>query len=109
MTVAIVLAVNWPPHAPAPGHATFSISYSSSRRDLARPIGADRLEHLDDGRVPLALVDARVDRAVVEDQARDIEPAQGHRRGRDRLVAADQADHARRAGGRGRRARSSRR
>ena len=28
--MAIVLAVNWPPHAPAPGHAAFSISYSSS-------------------------------------------------------------------------------
>ena len=30
ITVLIVLAVYWPPHAPAPGHATFSISYSSS-------------------------------------------------------------------------------
>jgi hypothetical protein len=30
MTVDIVFAVNCPPHAPAPGHATFSISYSSS-------------------------------------------------------------------------------
>ena len=30
-TVAIVLAVNWPPHAPAPGQAPFSASYSSSR------------------------------------------------------------------------------
>ena len=29
-TMLIVLAVNWPPHAPAPGQATFSISYSSS-------------------------------------------------------------------------------
>ena len=28
--VAIVLAVNWPPHAPAPGQAPFSTSYSSS-------------------------------------------------------------------------------
>jgi hypothetical protein len=27
----IVLAVYWPPHAPAPGQATFSISVSSSR------------------------------------------------------------------------------
>ena len=29
-TVAIVFAVNWPPHAPAPGQAAFSISESSS-------------------------------------------------------------------------------
>ena len=31
ITVLIVLAVNWPPQAPGPGHAAFSISYSSSR------------------------------------------------------------------------------
>ncbi len=29
-TVAIVFAVNWPPHAPAPGHAAFSSSCTSS-------------------------------------------------------------------------------
>ena len=29
-TVDIVLAVNWPPQAPAPGQAPFSASYSSS-------------------------------------------------------------------------------
>ena len=29
-TMLIVLAVYWPPHAPAPGQAAFSISYSSS-------------------------------------------------------------------------------
>ena len=28
--IAIVLAVNWPPHAPAPGLATFSSAISSS-------------------------------------------------------------------------------
>ena len=33
-TVLIVLAVYWPPHAPGPGHAAFSISYSSSRSIL---------------------------------------------------------------------------
>jgi hypothetical protein len=31
MIVLIVLAVYWPPQAPAPGQATFSISCSSSR------------------------------------------------------------------------------
>ena len=30
MTVLIVLAVYWPPQAPGPGQATFSISVSSS-------------------------------------------------------------------------------
>ena len=43
-------------------------------RDLAGAVGADRLEDRDDvGR--LALVGAGVDRAVVEDEARDVEPA----------------------------------
>ena len=30
ITMLIVLAVNWPPQAPGPGQAAFSISYSSS-------------------------------------------------------------------------------
>ena len=30
IAVLMVLAVNWPPQAPAPGQATFSISYRSS-------------------------------------------------------------------------------
>ncbi len=63
-------------------------------RDLARAVGADGLEDRDDGRVADALVRARIDRAVVEDHARPIEATQGHRRARDRLVAADQADDA---------------
>ena len=42
--VAIVLAVNWPPQAPAPGQARLSISLSSLRVDLAGVEGADRLE-----------------------------------------------------------------
>ena len=76
------------------GHAAFSISYSSSRRDLAGPIGADRLEHGHHRRVALALVDARVDRAAVEHEARHVEPAERHRRAGHRLVAADDADEA---------------
>ena len=31
MTMLIVLAVNWPPHAPGPGHEAASTSYRSSR------------------------------------------------------------------------------
>ena len=48
---AIVLAVNWPPQAPAPGEATLSISFSSSSVDLARGVGADGLEDLLDRHV----------------------------------------------------------
>ena len=63
-------------------------------RDLARAIRADGLVDRDDRGVPDALVRARVDRAVVEDEARHVEPAEGHRGGRDRLVTADEADDA---------------
>ena len=63
-------------------------------RDLAGPVRADGLVDGDDGRVPLALVDAGIDRAVVEDEARDVEAAHGHRRTGHGLVAADQADEA---------------
>jgi hypothetical protein len=31
MIVLMVFAVYWPPQAPAPGHAAFSMSWSSSR------------------------------------------------------------------------------
>ena len=44
--IAIVLAVNWPPHAPAPGEATASSSASSSSVMRARGVRADRLEHV---------------------------------------------------------------
>ena len=63
-------------------------------RDLAGPVGADRLVDADDGRVPLALVDARVDRAAVEHDARDVEPAERHRRAGHGLVAGDDAHDA---------------
>ncbi len=45
-TIAIVLAVNWPPQAPAPGQASRSTAVSSLVVDLARAVRADRLEHL---------------------------------------------------------------
>ena len=91
-TVDIVLAVNWPPHAPGPGAGRVLDLVQLLEADLAGPIRADRLEHGDDRRVALALVDARVDRAVVEDDRRDIEACHGHRRAGHRLVAADEAD-----------------
>ena len=61
-------------------------------RDLAGPIGADRLVHRHHGGVALAAHHAGVDRAVVERQAGQVQPRQGHRRAGERLVAADQAD-----------------
>ena len=56
--------------------------------DPAGAMRADRLEHVLDGELPLAQPPLH-DRAAVEDDARHIEPRRRHRRGRDRLVAAD--------------------
>ena len=88
--IAIVLAVNWPPQAPAPGEAASSSSCSSSSVMLAGGVRADRLEHLLDRHLG-ALVVAGPDRAAVEHQAGDVEPRERHHRAGDRLVAA--ADH----------------
>ena len=49
--IAIVLAVNWPPQAPAPGQAWSSSSRSSRVAHLAGRVRADRLEHVLDGDV----------------------------------------------------------
>ena len=54
-------------------------------------VRADRLEHVLDGHVAAA-EPTRRDRAVVEDEAREVESRQRDHRGRDGLVAADQAD-----------------
>ena len=62
--------------------------------DLARPIGTDGLEDGHHSGVALALVDARIDRAVVESESRDVEARHRHRRARHRLVAAHQTDQA---------------
>ena len=109
MTMLIVLAVYWPPHAPGPGQADVLDLVQLLEADLAGPVRPDRLEDRDDGRVPLALVDTGIDRAVVEDEARNVEPAERHRSGRNRLVAADEADEAVEQVAARRQARSSRR
>ena len=106
--IAIVLAVNWPPQAPAPGQAWSSRSRSSRVAHLAGRVRADRLEHVLDRDV-VALERARRDRAAVEHDAREVQPRQRHQRAGDRLVAAAQHHHARRGDGRARPARSSRR
>ena len=92
-TVAIVFAVNWPPHAPAPGQATSSSSCTSSLLMLPGRGGADGLEDVLDRDVAAAEAPRR-DRAVVEDEPGHVEARERHHRGRDRLVAADEADEA---------------
>ena len=71
--IAIVFAVNWPPHAPAPGQATDSSSCSSAALERAGGVRADPLEDVLDGHV-LAAEAARRDRAVVEHEPGDVEP-----------------------------------
>ena len=85
--VAMVLAVNWPPHAPAPGQAWPSISLSSRASILPGVVGADRLEDVLDGEPPAPVL-AEEDGAAVEHQARQIEARHGHHHGGDGLVAA---------------------
>ena len=75
--MAIVFAVNWPPHAPAPGLATFSSSARSSSLICPGGVLADRLEDLLDRHV-LAVEAARVDRAAVEHHAGDVEARERH-------------------------------
>ena len=89
MTVAMVLAVNWPPHAPAPGQAWFSISSSSCVGDLAGGVGAHGFEDILNGDVA-AVVAAGQNRAAVEDDARNVEPQQRHGGAGDGLVAGHQ-------------------
>jgi hypothetical protein len=56
-------------------------------------VRADALEHVLDRDVATA-VPPRCDRAVVEDEARDVEAAERHHRRRDGLVAAHEANEA---------------
>jgi hypothetical protein len=44
LAIAIVLAVNWPPHAPAPGRPGLR-SCRTRRRSRAGGVRADSLEH----------------------------------------------------------------
>ncbi len=83
---AIVLAVNWPPQAPAPGLATPSRSRRSSSLISPAAWVADRLEDVEDRHV-VAVPAAGGDRAAVEHHRGHVEPSQGHHATRDRLVA----------------------
>ena len=59
----------------------------------ARRVRADRLEHVLDRDVRILVAPGR-DRAVVKGETGQVEPGEGHHGGRDRLVAADEADEA---------------
>ncbi len=98
-TIAIVLAVNCPPHAPAPGQALSSRSLSSTR--LMRPAAwAPTASNTSWIVTSLAVPVARLDRTAVEDHARDVQPRQRHDRHRESSCRSRTAPRRRRAGGR---------
>ncbi len=90
-THAMVLAVNWPPHAPWPGHATFSSAWSSLSGQVPAAKLADHLEHVDDGDV-LVVEAAGQDRPAIDEDRRDVEAQHRHHHARQRLVAPGEAD-----------------
>ncbi len=90
---AIVLAVNCPPHAPAPGQAARSSSHSSFSSSLpaAQAPTASKTSWMVTSR---SCQRPGCDRPPVEQERGQIEARHGHRRARDGLVAAGQPDHA---------------
>ena len=90
--IAIVLAVNCPPQAPAPGLAWFSRSVSSS--SVRSPAACAPMPSKTSW-IVTSLPRQRPgrDRAAVEHQAGHVEPGQRHHAARDRLVAAREGDH----------------
>ena len=52
----MVLAVNWPPQAPAEGQATRSRMSSAASAEVAALVPADRLEHVLHGEVAVGEV-----------------------------------------------------
>ena len=91
--IDIVLAVNWPPQAPAPGQATSSSARSSASviRPAAQAPTASNTSWIV---TCLPLEDPGHDRPAVEHQPRHVEARQGHHRPGDRLVAARERHHA---------------
>ena len=92
-TIAMVLAVNCPPQAPAPGQATIFEQLEVAVDHPAGRVRADRFEHVLNRH--LAAVELpRRNRAAVEHHAGHVQPRQRHDPAGNRLVAADQHDQA---------------
>ena len=71
--MAMVLAVNWPPQAPAPGQAAASTDFEAGVVDLAGGVRADGFEDILNGDVDLLAVGhmAGRDGAAVEHERRE--------------------------------------
>ena len=88
---AIVLAVNWPPHAPGAGTRAVLELQQVVVGHVARGVRADRLEDVLDRHV-LPAPAARRDRAAVEHHRGHVQAGERHHRAGDRLVAARHRD-----------------
>ncbi len=96
--MAMVLAVNWPPQAPAPGQAEASSTSSAASSIWPRGVRADAFEYILDGdvdRLPVrAFHVAGCDGAAIEHERWNVETAERHDRARHVLVAAGDGDQA---------------
>ena len=108
ITSAIVLAVNWPPHAPAPGHATLLERVHLLVGHLPGGARADRLEHVLDRHVA-ALGSGPARSSRCRRRARGCRAARAPSRRRGSSCRSRRGRRGRRTGGPRRRARSSRR
>ena len=88
-----MFAVNWPPHAPAPGTRLVFDAQQIGVRHASGRVRAHRLEDILNGDV-LAVKLARRNRAAVEHHAGNIETRERHDGAGNRLVAARQRDEA---------------
>ena len=94
-----MLAVNWPPQAPAPGgdlleRVQFLVAHAP------RGVCADGLEDLLDRDLGAVEV-ARADGAAIEHQRRHVQAGEGHDAAGNRLVAAGDGEHGVEVVGRG--------
>ena len=97
---AIVLAVNWPPQAPAPGLATSSSVGAAPRRSSCPAAWAPIASKTSRIVTSLSVLAAGSDRAAVEHHRGDVEAGERHHAAGDRLVAGARARPRRRTGSR---------
>ena len=90
-TSAMVLAVNCPPHAPAPGHAATFQCDEPCVGHLAAGVGADGFENILNG-YGVTFKLSGSDGTAVENKPGNIQPGQRHDAAGNGFVAADEND-----------------
>ena len=91
IAVAIVFAVNWPPQAPAPGHARLFELADFLFGHFARGVRAGRFEDVLNRHI-VAVEMSGHDRAAVERERGNIQARESHHRAGNGLVAAADGD-----------------